>query len=197
MVRQAGQGGTYDRVEDFKAERKANKKAEKKAEKEANKKERGPDQKSVMANERTLLAWLRTTMLLLYGSSYFLDHDIEGGVNKVLGWIGISSALGVVLWAQWRYNKRNKMLLSSEMNIAKYSDQYGTNFLVLCTIICSIVGLIAYQKSVLTYHVQQLGVHAHRNYWGQMSRVGGVRWTGGERLRCRFDVCTMSMIVNC
>jgi uncharacterized membrane protein YidH (DUF202 family) len=148
VVRQAGQGGTYDRVEDFKAERKANKKAEK----EANKKERGPDQKSVMANERTLLAWLRTTMLLLYGSSYFLDHDIEGGVNKVLGWIGISSALGVVLWAQWRYNKRNKMLLSSEMNIAKYSDQYGTNFLVLCTIICSIVGLIAYQKSVLTYN---------------------------------------------
>ncbi|GMH60638.1 hypothetical protein TrRE_jg5280 [Triparma retinervis] len=144
--RQAGQAGqaTYDRVNDFKAERKA--------EKEAKKKDRGVDQKSIMANERTLLAWMRTTMLLLYGSSYFLDHDLDGGANKVLGWTGIVSSLGVVLWAQWRYNKRNNMLLRSEMDIAKYSDKYGTNFLVLCTIVCSVAGLIAYQKSVLTYN---------------------------------------------
>ena len=56
---QAGQG-SYDRVRDYKAEKKAEKKVEKR--------ERGPDQKSIMANERTLLAWMRTTMLLLYGS---------------------------------------------------------------------------------------------------------------------------------
>jgi hypothetical protein len=59
-------------------------------------KKKVPDQKSVLANERTLLAWVRTTMLILYGSSFFLENDLPGPTNLIMGWLGLVTGVGLI-----------------------------------------------------------------------------------------------------
>ncbi|GMI07268.1 hypothetical protein TrVE_jg10653 [Triparma verrucosa] len=115
-------------------------------------KSRLPDQKSIMANERTLLAWVRTTMLLLYGSSFFLDHELPGFTNKVIGWTGILASLFVVIRALKQYNMRNDLLLKSETQLGKFVDGGGVNFLGVGIVVVSVAGFVSYQKSVLTYN---------------------------------------------
>jgi hypothetical protein len=115
-------------------------------------KKRVPDQKSIMANERTLLAWVRTTMLVLYGSSFFLDHDLPGPTNLIVGWGGVTCSLVIIVYSHTQYRKRNQMLVAAEADLNKYVDNIGTNLFLVATLACSIAGFAAYRKSVLTYN---------------------------------------------
>ena len=110
-----------------------------------------PDQKSIMANERTLLAWVRTTMLILYGSSYFLDHEAGDGFNKVLGWTGIVVAVAIVGYSYWQYRRRNDLLVKAETDLKKYVDNVGTSVFFVAIVVVALAGFVSYQKSVLTY----------------------------------------------
>jgi uncharacterized membrane protein YidH (DUF202 family) len=124
-------------------------------------KTRIPDQKSIMANERTMLAWIRTTMLVLYGSSYFIDHDAVGGFNKVVGWSGVVVSGALVAYSYWQYKRRNALLVASETDLKKYVDNLGTAVFFAATILVSFTGFVVYQKSVLTFNnwnVYDLGV---------------------------------------
>jgi len=91
-------------------------------------------------------------MLLLYGSSFFLDHELPGFTNKVIGWTGILASLFVVIRALKQYNMRNDLLLKSETQLGKFVDGGGVNFLGIGIVVVSVAGFVSYQKSVLTYN---------------------------------------------
>jgi len=110
-----------------------------------------PDQKSIMANERTLLAWVRTTMLILYGSSFFLENDLPGPTNVIMGWLGMVVGVGLITYAFSQYRKRNELLIGAVVDLRKYVDHVGTGVMYAAVVVAVVSGVVAYHKSILTH----------------------------------------------
>jgi uncharacterized membrane protein YidH (DUF202 family) len=114
-----------------------------------NEKKKMPDQKSVLANERTLLAWVRTTMLILFGSSFFLENDLPGPTNAIFGYCGIVTGVALIMYAYSQYRTRNEYLCDGEGDLRKYVDKIGTAVLFVSVVVSVVAGAIAYKVVII------------------------------------------------
>ena len=65
--------------------------------------------RTAMANERTLLSFLRTGMGLLGGGIGIVGY-VERPFIVVLGWLAIMLSIPLLVWGVWRYIKMKRLL---------------------------------------------------------------------------------------
>ena len=87
-------------------------------------------------------------MLILYGSSFFLDNDLPGPTNEIFGWIGVVIGTLLIIFAFYQYTKRNKFLIDG-VEASKCIDRVGTASLIGSVLGVILAGTIVYKHIVI------------------------------------------------